>query len=235
MKSSKKINKAIEIQFFKEMLCKFLQLHENEWLVLTDEGSLSLRLICDFILRYDTTDEGRDLAKRAFIAFKDDECVEMVSNLHNDQDATRGKSAVSSLDEQETLPQSKDVPVSETSSKANETLDKNYETSHLINTELSVELTLQQNLWEQFREHCPYCGADICLTGVQQEKCRNGHKYVRCALTLRACKLKTYRVCIGCDRKVLSKCLSGKLDVESILLNIDVCPFCGCRFIEYHR
>ena len=89
--------------------------------------------------------------------------------------------------------------------------------------------------WEVFREKCPYCDVDIFLGDFSPYKCSNGHNYARCALTLRACKLRTYRVCIGCERKVSCKNSSAQLDVESILLNIDTCPFCGCRLIQHQK
>ena len=202
-------------------------------------GSLSLRLICDFILRYDTTLEGIDLAKKAFVAVGDDQCVNMLSNLDKQDVAKSHEIDGVSVDNQEPLAPSNNEVSAESLNQTDEVsenrLENNQEPLPNSNNELAADSTSKRNRWEQFREQCPYCGIDICLTDVQQEKCKNGHKYVRCALTLRACKLKTYRICIGCDRKVLSKCLSGKLDVESILLNIDVCPFCGCRLIEYCR
>ena len=34
-----KISLAIEVQYFKEMLCKLLQLHENKWLELNEKGN----------------------------------------------------------------------------------------------------------------------------------------------------------------------------------------------------
>lgn len=87
--------------------------------------------------------------------------------------------------------------------------------------------------WEMKREKCPYCQVDIHLSEINPAKCSNGHNYTRCCLTLQACKLRTYRVCIGCERKVSEKNLTGYLDVHSVLLNIDICPFCGCRLVEY--
>ena len=87
--------------------------------------------------------------------------------------------------------------------------------------------------WEVKREKCPYCQVDIFLSDINPAKCSNGHNYIRCCLTLHALKLRTYRVCIGCERKVSEKNLTGYLDVHSVLLNIDICPFCGCRLVEY--
>lgn len=36
-----KISLAIEVQYYKEMLCKLLQLHENKWLELNEKGIIS--------------------------------------------------------------------------------------------------------------------------------------------------------------------------------------------------
>ena len=94
---------------------------------------------------------------------------------------------------------------------------------------------LTERVWDMNREKCPYCNVPISMNGLYKSKCSNGHWYTRCGLTLQACKLRTYRGCIGCERKVSSKDTSGKLTIESILLNIDSCPFCGCRLIECYR
>ena len=154
-------------------------------------GSLSLKLICDYLIRFDDSPDGLELSSKCFIALNDQTAADALDKL-------------------------------KTSSLKTENND-------------IVDRPAYTDGWVFARETCPYCGVDICIENVQRPKCKNGHLYTRCALTLQACKLKTYRWCIGCERKVTSKNTSGELNVESILLNVDVCPFCGCRFVECHR
>ena len=142
-------------------------------------GKLSLRLMCDFLIRYDndvTTLTSREVVEKCFSMLHDTESIESFQ---------------------------------------------------------TEDSSMTKRVWEVKREKCPYCKVDIHLSGINPAKCPNGHNYIRCCLTLQACKLRTYRVCLGCERKISEKNLSGLLDVESVLLNIDVCPFCGCRFVEH--
>ena len=84
--------------------------------------------------------------------------------------------------------------------------------------------------WKVKREHCPYCNEQVSVSNFY--KCSKGHQFNRCSLTLRTFLSKTYRQCGACHRKVRSKYYdSGHLTVDSVLLNIDFCPFCGSRLI----
>lgn len=84
--------------------------------------------------------------------------------------------------------------------------------------------------WKVKREHCPYCNEEVSVSNFS--KCSKGHQFNRCSLTLRTFLSKTYRQCGACQRKVRSKYYdSGHLTVDSVLLNIDFCPFCGSRLI----
>jgi len=155
-------------------------------------GSLSLRLICDYLMRFDnSSSDAVHLSRKCYVFLNDQTAVDALDKLR-----------LSSL-----------------KTESNEIAEKS----------ISIDD------WAFPREKCPYCGVDILIGNLQRPKCKNGHLYIRCALTLQACKFKTYRWCIGCERKVASKNTSGELSVESILLNVDVCPFCGCRFVECHR
>lgn len=87
--------------------------------------------------------------------------------------------------------------------------------------------------WEFVREECPYCFVPVSLTTLSSTKCSNGHSLQRCSLTLQLSKSVTkFRYCLGCKRKVNCKNFEAELSIESILLNVDICPFCGCRFVE---
>ena len=86
--------------------------------------------------------------------------------------------------------------------------------------------------WAIAREDCPFCKVKIPLLSLQTLKCSNGHAHFRCCLTLKVSIATNYRRCTACGRKASCKNLDGELSVESIMLNIDICPFCGCRFID---
>ena len=86
--------------------------------------------------------------------------------------------------------------------------------------------------WKVCRETCPYCHVEIPLKSLYASDCPNGHAYFRCCLSLKVAIATKYRRCSSCGRKALHKHLDSELSVESVLLNIDTCPFCGCWFID---
>ena len=85
--------------------------------------------------------------------------------------------------------------------------------------------------WKRPREKCGFCGLEIAMDSLYTAVCLNKHGSFRCSLTLQICTFTSYRKCAGCSRIALDKILDGQLSLEAILLNIDNCPFCGCKFV----
>ncbi|XP_065659407.1 uncharacterized protein LOC101234503 isoform X2 [Hydra vulgaris] len=85
--------------------------------------------------------------------------------------------------------------------------------------------------WKCSREKCAFCGLEIFLDSLNHAICPNKHCSLRCSLTLQVCLANTYRKCTGCNRIALDKVLDGQLSLEAIFLNVDVCPYCGCKFV----
>lgn len=113
-------------------------------------------------------------------------------------------------------------------------LKNSTESNHTSPDKIKDNNTASRN-WNVTRETCPYCTAPIAITSkIQSSKCERGHLTQRCALTLRLFSLNVgcHRYCFGCGCKVRAKMFDSELSVDSVLLNVDVCPFCACRLIE---
>ena len=234
------------------MLSKCLQLLENGWVKETEVSVLALFLMADWLVQMDETEDACALPLKCYTLLQETDSLEKLKKIttHNKSEpsddvegnADKNKNELDNVDE-----------IQNTDMAANDENDLNLDnetaTSKIENTHADASLTSTntdtpssthlQNTWRDWnvaREKCPFCDEDASLQSLKSLTCSNGHAYSRCCLTLRTTTMNgRYRRCVGCGRTASRKCFESELNIDSVLLNIDLCPFCGCRFIEHNR
>ncbi|XP_057310807.1 uncharacterized protein LOC130648744 [Hydractinia symbiolongicarpus] len=228
----RKIEQKIELLFFKEMLLKCVQLLESGWLKQSYCGHLTLLLIADWLLQIDTSSDSHELSTKCFTLLQDDDSLKELARLKEDDKKIDGveQDVIKSETIDDILPENN----SESS-----TADSDVKIGHAQQCSKGVHISHSASShnfvyrrWSRPREKCPYCDSDTVLNSARSGVCANNHKFPRCRLTLRLLTEASYRTCMGCRKTVANKYLSGELTVDSVLLNIDTCPFCGCAFVE---
>ena len=226
-----RIERAIAVHFYREMLSKCLQLLENSWVKETVGGALALILMADWLCQTDVSHDALHLPYKCFSLLRETTSLNALKDLQ--ESMARGgnvgqfvkKEKDTTTDENEIIAENENQP----DQPIVQTIKKENNTGGDFN-ELDV-----YRKWDLPREKCPFCNVDISLHSLKNFKCINDHVYFRCCLTLRISMKGKYRQCVGCGRKASQKCFDSELNIDSVLLNIDLCPFCGCRFVDYNR
>ena len=242
-----KIEKAIAVHFYSEMLSKCLQLLENGWVKESGESVLALLLMADWLVQCDDTDENCALPLKCYTLLQDKESVEKLEALvAGNKSGGSGENHARTGDKTKNNDKHKEISETVTDendrnidnniqAKTENSDDENSTTDKQTNDPSGTTTSMKVREWEALREKCPFCEADASLQSLKSLQCVNGHTYSRCCLTLRTTTMNgRYRRCVGCGRTASRKCFQSELNIDSVLLNIDLCPFCGCRFIEHN-
>lgn len=245
-----RIERAIAVHFFREMLSKCLQLLENGWVKETDGGVLALLLMADWLCQIDMSEDAFVLPQKCYSSLHETVSLDALTEfrerlLIEEQEKNDNKNNIKKIKtESESCDESKEVDVeNDTSNDASmmeddqplSTIAIKKEENHQASTTAPSIEKFTNRKWNIAREKCPFCDVDVSLLSMKTPKCINGHEHLRCCLTLRISMKDKYRQCVGCGRKASHKCFAGELNIDSVLLNIDLCPFCGCRFIDYYN
>lgn len=188
-------------------------------------------LIADWLLQIDTSSDSRKLSTKCFTLLQDDDSLKDLARLEEDDQKSYGveQNYIKSETIDDILPENN----SESSTADTEKLSHAQQCSKgLYISHSASPNNFVCRRWRRPREKCPYCDSDTVLNSARSGVCANNHKFPRCRLTLRLLTEASYRTCMGCRKTVANKYLSGELTVDSVLLNIDTCPFCGCAFVE---
>jgi len=217
-----KIERRIEYLYFQEILRKSLQLLQNNWFKQTTEGLLSLLLIADWLISHGDG-MSHDLSMQCYQILQD-ESSEKKLNEFQDNLLENSNPLMTDITDNEI--NSGEIPKCSCKKEIKKVVtDDIDESTCKCTTSKDIE---KQSKWSIEREICPYCNTGITISSSE---CRNGHYFTRCALTLRIFSSRNYRECSTCHRKARFKCYNEtELTVDCVLVNIDLCPFCGGKF-----